>query len=97
MQLKLREPEPKETKHHKRKLVRENKTQGQPEISQHEELLVFSNDLDKNTLRDESLKFVYDVLEFHYSNTYDVIHRAPTDVLIKELFIPKNFLTLSFA
>ena len=36
------------------------------------------------------------MLEFHYSGTYDAIHRAPTNVLRKKLFILKNFLTLSF-
>ena len=64
VQLKLREPEPKETKRRKRKLVHENKTQDQPEILQHEELFVLSNDLDKNTLGGKSSKFVCDVLEF---------------------------------
>ena len=83
MQLKLREPEPKETKRRKRKHVPETNIQSQPEISQHEELLVLSNDLDKNTLRGESSKSGCDVLEFHYSSTYDTIHRAPTNVLIK--------------
>ena len=33
VQLKLRQPEPKETKRHKRKHVHENKVQGQSEIS----------------------------------------------------------------
>src|SRR6202048_4938418 len=81
----------------KKNLVHENKIQGQSEISQPEELLVFSNDLDKNTLGGENLKSGCDVLEFHYSSTYDAIHRAPTNVFRKELFILKNFLTLSFA
>ena len=44
VQLKLRKPEPKEIKRRKRKHVHENKIQGQSKISQHEELLVFSND-----------------------------------------------------
>ena len=81
----------------KKNLVHENKIQGQSEISQPEELLVLSNDLNKNTLGGESLKSGCDVLEFHYSSTYDVIHRTPTNVLRKKLFILKNFLTLSFA
>ena len=97
VQLKLKEPEPKEIKSCEIKLVHENKTQGEPKISQHEELLILSNDLDKNTLDGENSKSVCDVLEFHYSSTYDAIHRAPTDVLRAELFIPKIFLTLSFA
>jgi hypothetical protein len=97
VQLKLREPEPKETKRRKRKHVPETKIPGQSEISQHEELLVLSNDLDKNPLGGESSKSGCDVLEFHYSSTYDAIHRAPTNILRKELFILKNFLTLSFA
>ena len=54
VQLKFREPKPKEIKHRKRKLVHENKIQGPSEISQHEELFVFSNDLNKNTLGGES-------------------------------------------
>jgi hypothetical protein len=41
VQLKLREPEPKETKRRKRKHVHGKKIQGQSEISQREELLVF--------------------------------------------------------
>ena len=36
-------------------------------------------------------------MEFHYFSTYDTIHRAPTNVLKKNLFMLKNFLTLSFA
>ena len=35
-------------------------------------------------------------MEFHYLSTYDSIHLAPTIVLRKKLFIPKNFLTLFF-
>jgi hypothetical protein len=97
VQLKLRDPELKETKRRKRKNVPENRIQGQLQISQHEELLVLLNDLDKNTLGGESSKFGYDVLEFHYSSTYVAIHRTPTNVLRKELFILKNFFTLSFA
>lgn len=97
VQLKLREPEPKETKRRKRKHVPETNIQSQPEISQHEELIVLSNDLDKNTLGGESSKSGCNVLDFHYSSTYDAIHRAPTNVSRKELFILKNFLTLSFA
>ena len=50
MLLKLREPELKDTKRSKKNLFHENKIQGQSEISQHEELLSFSNYLDKNTL-----------------------------------------------
>ena len=83
VQFKLREPEPKETKRRKRKHVHENKIRGQSEISQHEELFVLTNDLDKNTLGRESSKFGYDVLEFYYWSTYDVIYRAPTNVLRK--------------
>jgi hypothetical protein len=97
VQLKLREPEPKETKRRKRKHVPETKIQGQSEILQHEEFLVLSNDLDKNPLGGESSKSGCDVLDFHYSSTYDAIHRAPTNILRKKLFILKNFLTLSFA
>jgi hypothetical protein len=47
------------------------------------ELLVISNDMDKNTFEGESSKSGCDVLEFHYSSTYDVIHRAPTNILRK--------------
>ena len=83
LQLKLREPKPKVTKRREKKHIHENKIQGQLEISQHEELLVLSNDLDKNTLGGESSKSGCDVLDFHYSSTYDVIHRAPTNVLRK--------------
>jgi hypothetical protein len=97
IQLKLREPEPKETKRPKRKHVPENKIQDQSEISQHEELLVISNDLDNNTVGGESSKSGCDVLEFHYSSTYNAIHCAPTNILRKKLFILKNFFTLSFA
>jgi hypothetical protein len=96
MQLKFREPEPEETKRRKRKHVHETKIQGQSEILQHEELLVISNDLDKNTLGGESSKSGCDVLEFHYLNTYDAIHLAPTNVLRIKSFILKNFLTLYF-
>ena len=83
VQLKLREPKPKETKHRKWKFVHENKIQGQLEISQHEELLVLSNDLNKNTLgvKVQNLGAMY----------WNFITRAPTT-----LFIVKNFLMLSF-
>jgi hypothetical protein len=97
VQLKLREPEPKEPKRLKKIAVRENRKQTQSEISQPEEVIVLSNDLDKNILGSESSKSVSDVLEFRYSSTYDAIHRAPTTFERKKLFILKNFLTLSFA
>ena len=97
MQLKLKGPEPKETKRRKKKHVHENKIQGQSKFSQHGELLVLFNDLDKNTLGGKSSKFGCDVLEFYYSSTYDAIHRAPTNVLRKYLFIFKNFFTPFFA
>ena len=71
--------------------------QGQLIIWQHEELLVLSNDLDKSTFRGKSSKCGCDVLEFHYSSSYDIIHCAPTNVSRKQLFILKNFLTLSLA
>ena len=77
VQLKLREPEPIETKRSKSKIQR------QSENSQHEELFVFSNELDKNTFGGESSKFGCDVLEFHYSSSYDAILCAPTNVLRK--------------
>jgi hypothetical protein len=97
VQLKLREPKPKERKRRKKKHVHENKRQGLSEISQHEKLLVLSNNLDNNTLGGESSKSGCDVLEFYYSSIYDAIHRASTNFLRKKLFILKNFLTLSFA
>jgi hypothetical protein len=50
VQLKLRELEPKETRCRIKKLVHENKIQSQSNVSLFEELLIFSNDLDKNTL-----------------------------------------------
>ena len=81
LQLKLREPKPKVTKRREKKHIHENKIEGQLEISQHEELLVFSNDLDKNILRGESSKSGCNVLKFHYSSTYDVIHRVPRNIL----------------
>ena len=59
-------------------------------------MFVLSNDLDKNTLGGENSKFGCDVLELQYFSTHDAIHRAPTNVLRKKLFILKNFLTLSF-
>jgi hypothetical protein len=65
IQLQLREPEPKETKLRKRKHVPENKIQGGSKISQHEELLVFSNNLDKNAVGGENSKSGRDV---HYWN-----------------------------
>ena len=97
LQLKLREPEPKEPKRRKKIVIPENKKQTQSDFFQHEEVIVLSNDLDKNTGGGESSKSVSDILEFRYSSTYDAIHRAPTIFLRNELFIPKNFLTLSFA
>ena len=58
---------------------------------------LFSNDLNNNTLGRESSKSGWDILEFHYCSTYNAIHCAPMNVLRIELFILKNFLTLSFA
>jgi hypothetical protein len=95
--LNLESQNQKRQKRRKRKHDPENKIQGQSQISQHEELVVLPNDFDKNTLGGESSKSGCDVLDFHYSSTYDAIHHAPTNVLRKELFILKNFLTLSFA
>jgi hypothetical protein len=83
VQLKLREPEPKETKRRTRIHVPENKIQGESKISQHEELLILINDLENNTFGGESSKFGCDVLEFHYSSTYNAIHCAATNVLRK--------------
>jgi hypothetical protein len=51
LQAQIVQLKPKETQCRKRKHVFENKIQSKSEISQHEELLVLSNDLDKNTLR----------------------------------------------
>ena len=60
-------------------------------------MLVLSNDWNKNTLGGESSKYGCNLLEFYYSSTYDAIYCAPMNVLRKHLFIPKNFLMLSFA
>jgi hypothetical protein len=78
-----RELEPKETRCRKKNLVHENKIQSQSDVSLPEELLIFSNDLDKNTLGGDSSKSWCDVLEFYYLSTYDAIHHAPTNVLRK--------------
>ena len=80
-------------KHCKKKHIHEKKHAQSLKNFTNEELFVHSNDLDKNTLGGEGSKSGCDVLEVYYSSIYDAIHRAPT----KELFILKNFLTLSFA
>ena len=56
-----------------------------------------SNDLDTNAFGGKSSKSGCNILEFHYLSTYDAIHRAPTNVLRKKLFMLKNFFMLFFA
>ena len=102
VQLKLREPKSRETKRRKKNIFMKKNTSSikknsQPAISQPDELFVLSNDLDKNTFGGEGSKTGRNVLDFHYWSSYATIHYAPMNVLRRELFILKNFLTHFFA
>lgn len=84
VQLKLLKPKTKEIKCHKTKIYSwKQKTSIIKKISQPKEPIVISNYLDMNTLGGENSKSRWDILELHYSSTYDHFYCAPMNVLIK--------------